>query len=441
MKKEGLVICCSRLILVWFTLIVAIILSSCEKQNDNNEDVITPHERQLHSFAQGTVGFYYNPPTVVNNFIYIGTSRGTRYQPANDNAFFKLDANLNKMWEFPLSIKEVRGAATLDQLGNIYFVVGERPSAMQTSTLELYSLDNDGNFRWSKNISGYAVSAGMLNPAISVDSIIYVGGDDFYAFDINGNEVWRYTISNISQPVMNAPIIDPLGNIYFLYLNKVISLDRNGVERWQYNSPENCEALSSPAFSADYSKIYCPLYKSVYCLETINGNLEWVFNDPGMIGDFRATPAVDDNNIVYIGSHGIIGDLSQSLYAIKANGSGFLWKTTFGSDLYSSPAIDNNRVLYVGSEGYETTSSPNNRLHAIDMANGQIIWTAQLEMCVTFSSPAISNNGTLYIASMDYYAENRKGMVYSFRTNSSGLLPNAGSPRFHEGNASTGRRE
>ena len=446
MKKKSIIIISSRLIVVGFLLFFAIIFSCCEKEKEKEQDdtnVITPSARQLNTFTQGTAGFYYNPPTIVNNFIYIGTSRGSMYTPANDNYFFKLDVGLNKIWEYPLGNKEVRGAATLDPLGNIYFVVGERASTGQHSVLKLYSLDNDGNFRWSKNTSPYSMIAGMSNPAISVDSIIYIGGDTLYAFDISGNMLWNYSPpGNIpNTPILNAPIIDPIGNIYFVFVNYVVSLDKNGIERWHYSSSETGEGLSSPAFSTDYSKIYLALYQTVYCLETINGNLVWKYNDPGMIGEYRATPAVDDNNIVYIGNHGIGGDGNQSLYAIKADGSGVLWKTTLGSDLYSSPALDNNRVLYVGSEGHGKTSSINNRLHAIDMVTGQIIWSAQLEVDVTFSSPAISNDGTLYIASMDMYFANERGMVYSFNTNSTGLLPNAGSPRFHEGNASTGRRE
>lgn len=60
-------------------------------------------------------------------------------------------------------------------------------------------------------------------------------------------------------------------------------------------------------------------------------------------------------------------------------------------------------------------------------------------MDITWSSPAIADDGTLYIATMDVNGE--KSGVYSFATSSGGLLDNAGWPRFHGGNASTGIRE
>ena len=438
----------------------------CEKDNGKNSaNEVQPSERQLHSFSQGKVGFCNNSPTLVNDFVYIGTSRGTKYDIANDNAFYKLDQDLNKIWEYALGNIEVKGAATLDNMGNIYFVTGEgrNPDSTHPLTLKLFSLDNDGHFRWSKVILIYtplpwiydADLRGISNPAVSIDNVIYVGGDKFYAFDHKGNELWSYTPAGnydpMMNPIMTSPIIDPAGNIYFNADRRLISLDKNGVNRWTTIRSFVISNISSPAFSVDYTKIYIATYynsvnQGITCFKTSDGSLEWNLTLPDMIDihafsrEIRATPAVDDNNNIYIGTHGSTSDDDkQTLYAIKSDGSGILWQNVIGSDLYCSPALGNDRVLYIGSEDYFSRNGKK-RLHAIDMTTGKTIWTAQLQMDVTWSSPAISNNGTLYIASMDGYPD-LTGMVYAFRTNSTGLLPNAGSPRFHEGNASTGRRE
>ncbi len=445
---------------VVFSVGLMLFIFGCEKDNDkNNANEVQPSERQLHSFSQGKVGFYNNSPTLVNDYVYIGTSRGTKHDMANDNAFYKLDKDLNKVWEYPLGNIEVKGAATLDNMGNIYFVTGEgrNPDSTHPVTLKLYSLDNDGHFRWSKVILIYTPHpwynddlGGISNPAVSVENVIYVGGDKFYAFDNKGSEMWSYTppgnYDPMINPIMTSPIIDPAGNIYFNANGILISLDKNGVKRWITIRSFSISTISSPAFSVDYTKVYIAAGHGIVCIKTSDGSMEWklampdMFDINGFSRQIRAIPAVDDNNNIYIGTHGSNSDDDkQTLYAIKSDGSGILWQNVIGSDLYCSPALGNDRVLYIGSEDYMSRNGKK-RLHAIDMTTGKTIWTAQLQMDVTWSSPAISNNGTLYIASMDGYPD-LTGMVYAFRTNSTGLLPNAGSPRFHEGNASTGRRE
>lgn len=391
-----------------------------------------PSGTVLKSFSQGSGGYYYNPPTLVSKYLYIGTCRKLYSDPANDNYFFKLDHTLNKVWEYSLGNKEVRGGATLDSAGNIYFVVEEGRLYGDTSNsiLYLYSLDNYGNKNWSRQITSSVYHMGMSNPAISVNDAIYIGGDKFYAFDTDGNELWSEPYGN-NMTIMNAPIIDPDGNIYFSAQGSVISLNQNGQERWTFDT--SGEFLSSPAFSQDYSKIFVAVGNKVFCLGASEGVQLWEFPPPGMEvgGTFRATPAVDDNDNVYIGTK---DGLNSVFYAINADGSNILWEQLIGADLYSSPALGNDNTVYVGSE-----YSAGNRLHALDMTTGDIKWSATLDADVVWSSPAISNAGILYVAAM--VEDNTTGTVYAFKADPSGLLPDAGSPRFHEGNASTGRRE
>ena len=84
----------------------------------------------------------------MGNAIYIGTSRGVEYQPGTANAFYKLSLTLTKLWEYPLGNLEVRGGATLDAAGNIYFTVeeGRLENTSNPSTLWLYSLGGSGGW-------------------------------------------------------------------------------------------------------------------------------------------------------------------------------------------------------------------------------------------------------------------------------------------------------
>lgn len=397
--------------------------------------------RQLYFFSQGSAGFYYNSPTLVDNYIYIGTSRGFSSNLASDNYFFKLNLNLTKVWEYPLGNIQVKGGATLDSAGNIYFVIqeGRLPEDTSKSKLYLYSLDKDGVFRWYKLINSVVLSVGMSNPAIAVDDTIYVGGDKFYAFDANGNQKWTYGNNMI---IMNSPVIDPNGNIYFNIHGSrdgksIVSLDKNGGERWAVSAFG--EAFSSPAFSTDYSKIFVGIENKLYCLQTSTGIKVWEFTPPGIVGWFRATPAVDNYNNVYIGTK---GDSNSIFYAVKSDGSGLLWKNAIGADLYSSPTLGDDNTLYVGSEVSEGKG-----LHALDMATGNTKWSSDFipyHSSPIWSSPVLTNTGYLYVATMDGINLDGSivtGGVYAFRTESTGLLKNAGSARFHGGNSNTGRRE
>lgn len=381
--------------------------------------------RLLHTLKPGAVGFYYNPPTLVGDYIYIGTSRGVNYPVYSGNAFYKLTLGLNKVWEFQLGNKEVRGGATLDGLGNIYFVVeeGRTPGNTSNASLVLYSLSNSGAFRWVQPLLTHDPMTGMENPAVAADNTIYVGGNQLYAFDSDGNPKWSYMLGSA---IMNAPIIDPSGNIYFQRLGSIVSLTSGGTQRWIVATTG--ESLSSPAFATDYATVFVAVHDKVYRLATSNGAKVWEFTPAGMTGEFRATPAVDANNNVYIGTK---ADSQSVLYAIKADGSGLLWQNPIHADLYSSPALGNDQTLYVGSEGA--------RLHALDLATGVARWSSPLYNDVTWSSAAISSDGTLYIGSMDYQGVG--GAVYAFDTDATDLMPNAGSARFHGGNASTGRRQ
>jgi outer membrane protein assembly factor BamB len=435
-------------LLAFFLIIGILLIAGCKKDEDDN---FTPSPRQLNTFSKGKAGFALNPPTLIGDFIYIGTS-GTM-----DNAFYKLDKNLNEVWEYPMGQIQVIGAATLDSYGNIYFIAGPFMNGTD-KTYKLLSLDNNGNIRWSKRImTGYLgvenEPNGVACPAISIDDHIYAAGDSLYAFDVNGNVIWAYNPmpNGASAAMRTCPIIDPAGNIYFIARHdgsifgdangELISVDQNGNERWRALNGYNCW-LSHPAFSVDYSKVYFATYNELFCISTSDGSIIWQYSIPGMTGDFRGTPAVDDQDNVYIGSHhqGGEDDASQTMYAIKGDGTGLLWQNNIGDDLYSSPTLGNDRVLYVGSEDYYVRHGYK-MLHAISMSTGERLWTAPMESDVIYSSAAISSDGTLYIATMTKDDLSVAGKVYSFKTDCTGLLPNSGSPRFHEGNASTGRRE
>jgi outer membrane protein assembly factor BamB len=292
----------------------------------------------------------------------------------------------------------------------------------------LYSLDGDGTLLWEYQLNSGAPSwdndVGMINPAIAKDGTIYVGGEKLHALNPDGTLRWIYPAGAETLNVKNAPIIDPAGNVYFAASYRVHSVDPDGALRWSYGNVGNfLETLSSPAFSYDHTRVYVALGYTMNCLDAATGTPRWsVMGGPG---NFRATPAVDDQGNVYAGTKAN-GD--STFYAIKADGT-LLWTNRIGADLYSSPALGSDRTIYVGSEKTEV-----GRFHALDMATGVRKWSVVISADITWSSPALVEGGLIYVGSMD-------GSVYAIRSDAAGLLPNAGSARFHGGNDSTGRHE
>ncbi len=425
--------------MVWIALLAMGAAGGCA---DSDPRIIASFRQGEDTFNYspklGRANYYYNPPTVVGDHVYIGTSRRLHDAPGPDNFFFKLDNNLKKVWEYPLGYDEVRGGAALDAEGRIYFVVERGRKLGDASMVEdfLFCLSNDGKFQWqfliaspvsaSQAASVHYNDVGMFNPAIAANGTIYVGGSKFYALSSSGEKVWEYPASRYFDGGMkNAPIIDPEGNIYFLASGLLLCLRPDGTERWlAYGG----DAWSSPAFSFDYTRVYAATVRTVHCFDTATGATIWSFTPPGISGDFRATPAVDDAGNVYLGTK---ADSAGTFYAIKADGT-LLWENHMGADLYSSPALGNDRTIYVGSE----YTGSERRFHALDMASGAKKWSVRFPGMgdVTWSSPALVDGGVIYVGSMN-------GNVYAIRSDATGLLPNAGSARFHEGNASTGRRE
>lgn len=424
------------------TFVFFISLVNCEndKKDDYNDEFIKS-ERQVYEFlAPSGTGFSSGCPTIVNDYIYIGTSSNL---PNQNNYFYKFSLTLSKVWEYALGSEQILGSPSLDSYGNIYFITDSARSGhiSPSAKLKLYSLSNSGSLRWVKEISGQFIVQGMKCIAISETDVIYAPGDSLYAFNINGKKIWTYFNQYIGGGVHQAPIIDPNGNIYFSSYNNVYSINKNGTLNWKYETGENGGCKSGCAFNVDYSSVIVPIGSTLFSISTSNGSLNWkhvfIIN-----ADFRSTPAIDENNDIYVCSHGNGSEKDEStIYKIKADGSDLIWEFNVGGDMYSSPTLGSDGVVYVGSEGHNKTGDVHNRLHAFNMATGVKLWSAQLGNDVLWGSPTLAVNGVLYVATMHVPNDvTYTSGLFGFQTNGAVLRPGCGSPTFQLGNAHNGRR-
>jgi len=158
----------------------------------------------------------------------------------------------------------------------------------------------------------------------------------------------------------------------------------------------------------------------------VNGSLKWAF--PVGSADIRCSPAIAPDGTLYFGTKGL-----YKIYALNPDGTQ-KWvydqlADAGGSgaegDVYSSPAIDSSGKIYFGNElGYIYSFNPEGTLNWKYLTGGGAI---------NWSSPVIAGDGTLYLGTTYSY-------FFAVKTGSSGLLPGAPWPKFHNDNQNTGRR-
>ncbi|MBU1940487.1 MAG: PQQ-binding-like beta-propeller repeat protein [Candidatus Thermoplasmatota archaeon] len=341
--------------------------------------------------------FHDNTPTIVDDLIYVGTSTDMPeglepeaiINTLPENYFYKMDLDLNVIWKYSMGKTMVNGGATLDSDGNIYFVTikhiaagdksKEEERAYFFAEQELVSLTNDGEFRWKRKIS-YNEQFGnvMINCGIDKKDIIYVGSGKLFAFNSNGDMLWQYPDNNNTiTGYHSSPIIDSEGNVYFVSPEPTdrrgehtsdiraykFGQDSNGIPIWSTlldnNILENeggnpngggggrsAYVYSTPAFLTDENSFYAVVGNTINHVNTETGEILWSMIPTGATGRFTASPAVDENDTLYIGTK---SNMESNLYAIRKDGT-LLWMNHIGADLYNSPLLGDDNRLYIGSE-------------------------------------------------------------------------------------------
>ncbi len=407
--------------------------------------------RVLRSFYKGEGHYYHNPPTLYNNYLYVGTDN--TLVNTHNCYFFKLDTTLTKIWEYSLGTNPVAGAGVVDINNNVYFIYN-KANEYGGNTAYLCTLDQNGIFRWEKEL-GTPTGFGMMTPALSADKlVVYAGawgrGNYLYAFSCDstdGTPLWTYAQGGM------VPVIDNNGRIYVTAKNAddyevVHCVSSSGSLEWisdqlsfevTYSGPE---LVNSPVFSKDWTHLYVTDGPTLNCINTTTGTLEWSFAIDLIAGDdirIRCSPAVDEEGNIFFGTKST-SNTTGSMYALNPNGTLKWHNTTNTHDHYSSPAIGNDGVLYQGTEGMV--------FEAIHKDDGTYHWSTTTPSGmggdITWSSPAIDSNGIAYVGNI--WGTNPSGeaayggYLFAIQTDSTGLKTDCGSPKYHGGNANTGRR-
>lgn len=462
----------------------------------------TDDKRIVKTFTpESGTAFKYNSPTLVDDHLYLGTSSKLTFEGDHaaalavmpDNFFYKMNLDLSPVWEYPLGPTMVASGATLDSQKYIYFLtetftanpnVETDPKKQDKfsfflTTLKLVSLTNDGKLRWEKTIGAENErwDHAMFNLAIGTDDTLYFGHEHFYAYDTNGNKKWQYPNNNTKiVGYSNAPIIDKAGDIYFVSpepTNGSSDIETDVIRAYKFspsgtivwntlldNKPKlnegpvklgdsradnflgaNRQVQSTPSFGLEEKSLYGSVSCTVNKVDTSTGKLLWSMNPEGATGSFIATPAVDNQDSIYVGTK---SNTESTFFAISSDGK-MLWRNLIGADLYTSPIIGDDSTVYTGSE-----SLPNGKFHALDIKTGQTKWAIGKDKERKISD--FSNGSMLLYKGYVYIGvhsikdggkpkEEWTPALYKIKVDADGYQPGAAWPRFHGGNTNTGRKE
>lgn len=268
--------------------------------------------------------------------IYFYSKRGTLYA---------LKADSGK------KIKEIH-------LGTIQFLgaSGENKMVFLTDGMYLCVYDSDLNFKWKHMIGGFCKILSCI------DNVFYVGGPlDFYAIDLNNNELWKHRTFDI----VNSSPEKVDNSIYFsTECGWIYGLNADdGKELWSYNS----RAKKESGFAIITNEgIYFGTDNGYFRCLDLNGKVRWEVSAKG--DAFLRFPniSVIQNRAVFATQNTIfITDLKGNIINKAFDGDPGL---NFGF----GPSIRGNKILY------STVNSSTSSSYAIDL-NGNEQWKQTLQ--------------------------------------------------------------
>ncbi len=208
---------------------------------------------------------------------------GTIYTSWSGTGVRAIDPDGTLQWEFiPPDIMPLLAGPNVGPDGNIYAV---QDTSVGGAGLGAFSLDPDGQFRWSElgeppifNTAGGSNSDIVFGTDRLFAGIIGANGPPpTYAFDFDGDQVWYTGGVDLSIPATSFPRMLPDGRIAFrLAQTGLMAVWQNGDVDWQLSHPGGASNVVLPAVGSD-GVIYSGNWSGVRLWAVNpNGTTRWV---------------------------------------------------------------------------------------------------------------------------------------------------------------------
>lgn len=315
----------------------------------------------------------YTAPIAVDQRVYVA------HEEIDDTRFVSLNGETgNQQWQYVNHTTQFVPFYTPTFVNDTLYLTSDH--AIDAVDLEKRTS------RWHLQLHDTLNGQEGLGPARVANGLVYVGADvgAVLAFDANsGERRWTHDIKGLSNGEMTAaannsnkearqrgkpyaPVAATADRVYVTSWDfSLYALDAmTGERQWQF-SPGigNLNMMHAPVIVD--GKVYTQTEDAIlFVLDAETGDQMWVFDDIGEATD-GISPIVDEDS-VYV----IAGTSTENLFlvALDRDERTVRWKRSIGPT-FQEPAADADTIYLDYGGG----------LHAIDKAEGNRIWTLQLQ--------------------------------------------------------------
>lgn len=235
---------------------------------------------------------------------------------------------------------------------------------------DLYAFTPDGKLKWTHKIGTFSVS----DPVIGRDGLIYTSSNGVLGVNPEGERKVFFVPEESSSKFAVAKD----GTVYTVgldgsRLNVLFAYRPDGTERWRFKAKK--PSFNAPTIGKN-GEIYLSVENGLQVL-TPEGSLKWEFLvESGAVLSFQ-TPAIGADGTTYLAGN-------YKLYAFDSSGHK-KWETA--EDGYSGVRIGKNGTLYAASgEGFVALAP-----------DGKKVWVFKVDGSI--NAPALGDDGTIYFAS------------------------------------------
>lgn len=262
-----------------------------------------------------------------------------------------------------------------DAAGNLYV-------ASHDGKLRAYT--SGGRLRWERELGGPVYST----PVVDERGHVYVGSDAriVWAFDRGGNVRWRLETEGDADTGLT---LSPEGHLHFGAGKDLYSVTRDGDVRWRFRANE--KIFATPAVDDD-GTVYVGSQDDLFYAIAADGTQRWSYRTRG---DNDGSPTLADDGTIYFGSD------DDHVYALTRDGD-LRWSVDLEGMVRAPVGLTGDGGVLVGAFG------PRPRLVALDADDGDLRWSFPVTLSGTrelgvASGPLVDREGFIYFGAHDDY--------------------------------------
>lgn len=320
------------------------------------------------------------------------------------------------LWQF--SDDMLAGAdIVLDNNGTLLLLRTRSGEHGYPEEVRLTAVDTDGKKVWDYNFEKKPFAFGL---SVSPDNLIYVAGENLFAFTSEGDLKWQVTKADlpvkgecVSYHYFNSPISDWEGDVIASdtgnVIHKFADEGAHASHKWSLNLQNTTHGLINLVVGIK-PYIYIKSLDSIYGIIDEEDNVSISWSRQADEDSSFSTPVVDEEGKIYVGRH---GNKKCSTIALTKEGT-ILWETPVNQGVSCSPiniVIGRNDTLYISAFNSVTAMKK----------SGKIVWNFDDDQIKNIS--LMSGEGSLIIHAKTFpgvFAEEHFDGIVAIKTNSNG---------------------